>query len=101
MTVFAWMGVLVAVLLSGTLLVGTFGWAVETCKNFYVHLSYKAEELARRDVGTRLIRESYWYSEDEPVMAALQIIGKNLAQQGYVNISDCRDEWRNRKGKTK
>lgn len=103
MTIFAWMGVLVAVLLSSTLLAATIGWVACSIKDLYVHLCFNAEARARRDAGSRLIQESYWYSEDEAVMAALEIIGRKMAThtEGYCNISDCREEWRNRKGKSR
>lgn len=94
-------GALVLAFLAATLLIGTFGWAVDTCKNLYTHLCYKAEELARRDVGRRLMQESHWYHEDEAVMSALEIIGRKLCQGGYYDVADCRNEWRNRKGKSR
>jgi hypothetical protein len=66
-------------------------------------MKWDAEAHGRRDAGAMLVREAYWYSEDEAVMAALEIIGRRMVENrgGFIEISSCRDEWRNRKGKSR
>lgn len=101
--IFACLGVIVAVGIVVTLIMAVFIGAVDSVKNLYVHICYGAESRGRRDMGARLVQESYWYSEDEAVMAAFEIVGRKIMSHtdGYCNISDCREEWRNRKGKSK
>jgi hypothetical protein len=102
-TVFAVVGSICAVLLLGSLLLGLFAAACAGVTTLHSHISWKAEAAARRDFGVRLVQESYWYSEDEAVMAALEIIGRKAmsSSEGYYNISECRAEWRERKGKSR
>lgn len=96
---FSWIGVGVCVVVSIGFCAGSIGYMVDKFKEAYVNLSYKAAEIARRDIGNRLIQEAWWYSEDEAVMAALEIIGRELSQNGHCRVSDARDKWRERKGK--
>lgn len=99
MTIFAWIGAILVLLFAVWIVVMSVGWAVCQFRQLYVQLGYKADALARRDVGNRLMMEAYWYSEDEAVMSAIDIIGRKLSQGGYYDISQAREEWRGRKGK--
>jgi hypothetical protein len=99
--VFPIVGAITCLLVSAALLILVFGYAVDAVKNLYVHLCYKAEELERRKMGVRLMQESWWYSEDASVKAALEIIGRKYSEGGFANISDARSEWRERMGKPK
>lgn len=101
MTVFAWMGAICTVLMLLCVMLLVVGVVIDAWTRAYQNLCYKTEELTRRQVGTRLLHESWWYSEDEAVMSAIEIIGRKLSQDGYNDISSTREEWRNRKGKAK
>ncbi|BCG50148.1 hypothetical protein [Ralstonia phage RP13] len=57
----------------------------------------RADELAVRRYAQSLLSDSWWFSESEEAMHAIQLLAKNLAFTGNINardISGIRDEWR-------
>lgn len=99
--VFAWAGVVCVLLILCGFVSLCAAYATDKLTRLYNRLISNAVDLTRREVGTRLIQESYWYNEDEAVMSAIAIIGRKLSQNGYYNVDDARKEWRERKDKPK
>lgn len=63
-------------------------------KNLWAEHIARVEYRGAQKFGQRLIRDSYWFSEDKPTMELLKKIGED-ATLGYGwSVSNIRDVWR-------
>lgn len=90
-------GSLGLLLLGIAAVIGTFAFLVDKLKELYQNIVYNLELNARKELGTQIVRESYWYSEDEKTMIALKLLGENLTEHGRLtDMGNIRNAWRNR-----
>lgn len=94
MTPFAWFGAVLAVLIALAVLAVSIGLAADTLQNLWDRWQHRHEELVIRRIGTRLVQECYWLSENDAAMHALEAAGAAMRASGAWNIDAVRERWR-------
>jgi len=91
-----WSGMVLVGAVVVALLLFAYSVACVATAKLFERVRWDAYSRATRDIGNRLVTESYWFSEDRDVSLALEIVGKRyLTEVG--DVGTCRDEWRRRK----
>lgn len=90
----ACVGCLTALSLAASLAFASFGYLLECIASARSDRDEMVALDARRNLGSNLVDCSHWFSEDHATWKALNIVGQNLQRSGRIDVSTCRDRWR-------
>lgn len=92
MTIFTWFGVIfVAFIVAGVVMWG-IGKLIEAGTVAVREYDRKLKDLHTRQIGSLIVSDSYWLSENKDASLAVKMIGEGLERGGY-SISELRREW--------
>lgn len=94
MTPFAWFGAVLAVLIALAVLAIAISLAADSLQKLWDRWQYRHEELVIRRIGTRLVQECHWLSENDAAMHALEAVGAAMRDRATWDISNVRERWR-------
>jgi hypothetical protein len=93
--IFQWAGMIlvyiIAFIIAGVVLITVF----EKLECYFDRVIYRIESNAVRQLAGKILRDSYWFSEDPATMRLLQLMGEELADRASYDVSQLRDAWRN------
>lgn len=95
--VFATLGILVSIMIGTGIIIFAFGYLVEKIINLYDRFKLDQQEVAVRDMGNRLLNESWWFSEDKKTMEALVSFANTFKTHGRnYRVEQVRENWRSK-----
>lgn len=94
MMVFAWIGAIVCVLLGVAAVLVAYTAACEATGRWLNRVQQRAEALAIKRAGERLIADAWWFGEDEKARLALQCVGEAMARDLGGDVGSTRERWR-------
>ena len=78
-----------------SILISSIGFLISHVNDYRDRLVSDARTLAKKEMGSELIRASWWFSEDESTRLAMAILGQAIQADGTAyQISPIRDQWR-------
>lgn len=70
------------------------GYALERLRARCERRDEQTAELTRRRLGQRIAMDARWLTEDVGAWKVLQVLGKDLVEDGSYDIDRVRDRWR-------
>lgn len=85
-------GVLFTIAVSVAILTMVFFYVKEKAEEAAERKHRRARELAWRDIGHRLINDSYWFSGNKEAFKVLYMLGWELCHHGGYDINNFRQK---------
>jgi len=83
-----------------SILISSIGFLISHVNDYRDRLVSDVRTLAKKEMGSELIRASWWFSEDENTRLGMALLGRAFEENGSAyQISPIRDQWREGKFK--
>lgn len=89
-TLFAWFGVVFVALIVAGIMMWGIGKLIEATTLAICEHDRVLKDLHTRQIGSFLVSDSYWLSENKDAFLAVKMIGEGLERGGY-SISELRN----------
>jgi len=82
-----WAGVVFTFAVSAAILMMIWCYISDRLEKVKDKRRWRALDLAKRELGQRLIQDSYWFSHNKEAFKVLYLLGKELCQNGGYDIN--------------